>query len=134
MGTIFAELQPPASNGNAHPEWAAGRINGHLLPRRGVNGAAVMECARSNGLAPGASPADLARVADRARPHYLAGRGVILVTSGTAAVDGVLALVAVRAVNELIVDSETARAILRALKRPVHPEETTDPSAHAAGW
>ena len=93
-----------------------------------------MECARSNGLAPGASPADLARVADRARPHYLAGRGVILVTSGTAAVDGVLALVAVRAVNELIVDSETARAILRALKRPVHPEETTDPSAHAAGW
>jgi hypothetical protein len=135
MGTIFAELQSPAeSNGSALPEWAAGRINGHLLPHRGAGGAAVMDRARSNGLAPGASPLDLARVADRARPHYLAGRGVILVTSGPAAVDGVLALVAERAVNELIVDSETARAILRALKRPVHPEKTTDPPARAAGW
>ena len=132
MGTIFAELQPSAQlNGSGLPEWAAGRINGHLLPRRGAGEAPLLECERRNGLAPGASPADLARVASRARPHYHAGGGVILVVSGPGAADGVLALVTARAVNELIIDSDTAQAILRALKRPVHREERE--SARAVG-
>ena len=131
MGTIFAELQPPVeSNGSAFPEWAAGRINGHLVPRRGSK-AGALACERRNGLAPGASPADLGRVAARARPHYYAGEGVILLASGLAAADGVLALVTARTVNELITDSETAGVLLRALKRPVHPEERE--SARAVG-
>jgi DNA-binding transcriptional regulator LsrR (DeoR family) len=132
MGTIFAELQPPAgSNGSATlPEWAVGRINGHLIPRRGSK-AAALACERRNGLAPGASLADLRRVAARVRPHYHAGEGVILLASGPAAADGVLALVTARTVNELIIDSETAGVLLRALKRPVHPEERE--SARAVG-
>ena len=125
MGTVFAELAAPAPatpQAPSDPEWVAGRVNGHLLARREANAAAVAECERRNRFALGASPAELARVAARARPHYLAGRGVILMASGPAAAEGVLALVTAGAVNELIIDSETARSILRGLKRPAHGE------------
>jgi DNA-binding transcriptional regulator LsrR (DeoR family) len=54
-------------------------------------------------------------VADRVRPHYIDGRGVVLLASGKRSVEGILVLTAARAVNELVMASDTAQALLQVL-------------------
>jgi hypothetical protein len=115
MATVFAEVQPRVEGGVGDPDWVAGRTNGHLLPTRASAAAGERQCALRNRLAPGASPGDLRRVAERARPHYIHGRGVVLLGLGPGSVDGILALTAAQAVNELVVSSDCAQALLEAV-------------------
>jgi DNA-binding transcriptional regulator LsrR (DeoR family) len=118
MTAVCAELVPPADGtdrGEIDPDWVAGRVNGHLLPTRASGQAGRRACELQNQLAPGASPHDLCRVADRVRPHYIDGRGVVLLASGKRSVEGILVLTAARAVNELVMASDTAQALLQVL-------------------
>jgi DNA-binding transcriptional regulator LsrR (DeoR family) len=92
-----------------------GEWNGHLLVARDADAATRRVVAEENRLATGASPADLKRVAERARPPVHRGRGVIVVASGPRVAAAVLALITAGAVNELVIGSDTAVAMLAGL-------------------
>jgi DNA-binding transcriptional regulator LsrR (DeoR family) len=87
-----------------------GDWNGHLLPNASDEAKELAE--EQNQLALGASPADMVRVAARARRDGFHGLGVVLVVSGVRRAEVVLAACEMRAVNELVIASDTARAML----------------------
>lgn len=90
----------------------AGEWNGHLLAAHDADAGGRRVVATENRLSTGASPADLRRVAERARPQYLRGRGVVVAASGPRAARALRALIAAGAVNEIVVASDTAVAML----------------------
>jgi DNA-binding transcriptional regulator LsrR (DeoR family) len=95
-----------------------GEINAHLLvdDRYGAGGATRAE--HLNKLAVGASPDDMRRVADRARASYYSnGLGVVVAATGREKARPVLAACRARAVNRLVIASDTADEMLEITRR-----------------
>ncbi len=101
----------------------AGEWNGHLLAARDADPACRRLVATENRLSTGAAPADLRRVAERARPQYLRGRGVVVAAAGPRAAGALCALIAAGAVNEIVIASDTAAALLEELGLESAPAE-----------
>jgi len=77
--------------------------------------------AEINDLIVGASPADFVRVAERVRSGERAGLGVVVLAAGPWKARILVAAMKLRAVNQLITDLETARALCRHLGLPEAP-------------
>jgi len=101
----------------------AGVWNGHLLAPRDADPGCRRLVAAENRLATGASPVDLRRVADRARPQFLRGRGVVVAAAGPRVAGALRALIAHGAVNELVIASDTAVALHEELGLESAPAE-----------
>jgi len=101
----------------------AGEWNGRLLAGSDADAECRRRVVAENRLATGASPADLKRVAERARPQYLRGRGVVVAASGPHVARALRALIAAGAVNEVVMASDTAVALLEELGQESAPAE-----------
>jgi DNA-binding transcriptional regulator LsrR (DeoR family) len=90
-----------------------GDLNGYLLGSTGLPGDLGSLAGRLNQLAVGASPTDLRRIAERRRrmPTY-PGFGVILGAAGRQKARAVIAACSTRAINQIVVTSDAARAML----------------------